>query len=254
MTSDERWHSIDGRLQLRRPRFSADVDVRAPSLGLHNVRVDDQPFEDFALLGVELPSRACSNDVDHFVRGDDVIATYPETAEWPLRAQIYWRSGAIEPVGTIAAIELIASMQTSLLDACPRLNAQSRLPGCETLRLTDLGKGTFTNVTLPADHVWPHAGQTEQARCFLFRLTGTTLSYAEMVAPLGADQTQLDASRGKGANGPARLVHQLFTERLEKGVILRARVLGLLMERDGDLERAARQYAAFLSQAPPLTA
>ncbi len=50
-----------------------------------------------------------------------------------------------------------------------------------------------------------------------------------------------------------QLAHQLFAERLEKGVILRARVLGVLVDRDGDLAAAARHYENFVSAAPPLT-
>jgi hypothetical protein len=51
----------------------------------------------------------------------------------------------------------------------------------------------------------------------------------------------------------AYLRHRLFPEPLEKGVILRARVRGVFVPRDGDTQIAAECFDAFAATEPPLS-
>jgi hypothetical protein len=50
-----------------------------------------------------------------------------------------------------------------------------------------------------------------------------------------------------------QLRHELFSERLEKGVILRARVRGVVLERADDVRHAAAMFNEFLHAELPLT-
>jgi hypothetical protein len=49
------------------------------------------------------------------------------------------------------------------------------------------------------------------------------------------------------------LRHRLFLDELEKGVILRGRVRGLLLERERDRSATAEAYTQFAGSPPPLT-
>jgi hypothetical protein len=210
--------------------------------------VDGQALEGTNLLGVDLRgATTLSPGIEHYARGGDLIATYDETPQRPLRAQVYWRAAGGERLGVIAAIELLASVQTSLLDTCPQLTTCSSLTASDMFRLLDSRRGTFESAT-------SHSGSRDGTpSCFVFRLASLPISYVEMVAPSAVQTTQLTTERHHESLLRVRLVHQLFAERLEKGVILRARVLGLMVERDDDLAVAARDYAAFVAAAPPLT-
>jgi hypothetical protein len=85
--------------------------------------------------------------------------------------------------------------------------------------------------------------------CLVFRLSGLSLSYIEMVHPADFRHDELMPGPARGA---LRLEHRLFPQTLEKGVILRARVRGAFVPRADDLRIAAESYRAFASAEPPL--
>jgi hypothetical protein len=175
-----------------------------------------------------------------------------------MRAEIYWRAAAHELAGAIAAIELLASVQTSLLDSCPRLLTRSSLAAEQVLQLRDVERAAFEQVSQISDSDTTNA-PSDRPDCYLFRLAAAKFSYLEMVPPSDVQTSSsrqcVGAIRPLASPAPNRfeLRHQLFAERLEKGVILRARVLGVLLDRAGDQAAAARHYAAFISERPPLT-
>jgi hypothetical protein len=57
-----------------------------------------------------------------------------------------------------------------------------------------------------------------------------------------------------GADYRFELRHDLFAQRLEKGVILRARVLGILLDRADDKAAVLAHWNSFLREPLPLTA
>jgi hypothetical protein len=73
-----------------------------------------------------------------------------------------------------------------------------------------------------------------------------------MVHPADFQGTTLDIE-ARPAAALARLQHALFVSRLEKGVILRARVLGLFLARDDDMSATAEHFSLFSATEPPLT-
>ena len=248
------WHAEQSTVRLQFARLSGVVDPVNPAAGWQELQLDQGSLAGAGVLGIKLPAaetRAAKSNVDFYVRGTDLVATYGETLEWPLRAQIYWRAAANPLDRAIASMELIATVQTSLLDSRPELMTHSTLPACEAFQLLDPRSADFG----PIEPTPPNSHRNEhplRAACYLFRLPSNQISYAEMVHPADAQGFSFEA-RAFGADQGFQLRHQLFSERLEKGVILRARVLGVWLDREGDQAAAARHYAAFSASEPLLT-
>jgi hypothetical protein len=248
------WHAENGRVRLQLARLSGVVDPANPAGGIDHLRLDRAPVLGMRLLGVELPAAETSvapSIVDYYVRGGDLVATYAETPARPLRAQIYWHAAIDRFDREIAAVELIASVQTSLLDSRPELTTQSKLVAREALRLRDSRSTEFAPVG-PAGVDSDAKEQPDRPHCYLFRLASEPVSYAEMVHPADAQHSSCQVRAG-GADLEIQLRHRLFAERLEKGVILRARVRGVWLDREGDEAAAARHYASFATAKLPLT-
>lgn len=248
------WHAENNAVRLDLARASLVASPLDPADGLSHWQIDKRLLSNFHPLRVELPaikSSHAAGDADFYVRGGDLIVTYAERPERALRAQIYYRAASHVARGAIAAIELVASVQTSLLDSCPRLAIRSDATASEAFQLSDIEPATFVSVAPTAD---PAGSNDRSGRpdCYLFRLPSGKYSYAEMVSPAAAQQSEL-ICEPEGADFRIQLIHQLFAERLEKGVILRARVLGVLLDRDGDQAAAASHYASFLTEELPLT-
>jgi len=87
---------------------------------------------------------------------------------------------------------------------------------------------------------------------FLYRLDAGYGSYLEMVHPADFFKAYFERS----CEGDVlRSRFELFEERLEKGVLRRARASGLLLRHGQDAESAAREcYRRWLASAAPLTA
>lgn len=245
---EQPWRLDARKASLRLARLSAVVYPLEPALGLCELQIDGRPISTACNpLGVDLvggAKRPSPAAVEEYVRGGDLVATYADCPAPQLRSQIYWRATSHRTEGAIAAIELVISVQTSLLDSSPRLATRSTLNVDEAVYLPSAGD----------------AKRVEEGKssCCLYRLSETPFSYAEMVHPAQSQESAVEVPANAGAGGDAgstrlELRHQLFPERLEKGVILRARVLGVFLDRQGDLEAAARHYAAFLAAEPPLT-
>jgi hypothetical protein len=87
--------------------------------------------------------------------------------------------------------------------------------------------------------------------CFLFESRQEGMTYLEMVHPSDFTATELSAEHPAGY---CRMSHRLFGGSLEKGVILRSRVRGILLPASSDFEEAHREYLAFVGADLPLTA
>jgi hypothetical protein len=254
------WQEVDDRtVRFQLERFSAAVDPLNPTGGLQDVTIDGQELVGFHPLAPELPpisTAGAASSLERYVRGGDLVATYSDRPAPQMRTQIYWRSATHDRLGAIAAVELVASVQTSLLDACPQFAARSQLLAGEAYRLT-VGDpvtgepGSFVSIVPPSGDADPDA-QPEAPHCYLFRLPGRQYSYAEMIHPADCQSSQWDGWL-HGTEFRLQLRHELFGDRLEKGVILRARVLGVLLDRRDDKAAAARHWQAFLSEGLPLT-
>ena len=117
-------------------QWTGELDLLSPARGI----ALSSGAERLEVLGVDLPAidqKTAANELEFYVRGGDLVATYHETPNRKRRGQVYWR---LVPLGASIAhdtIELVASMQTSLLDSDPTLEINSHIPANEVLRLAD---------------------------------------------------------------------------------------------------------------------
>ena len=187
------------------------------------------------LLGLDLRSEC--RLTDHWVRGDDVTAVYETADARHLRTTAMWRlhsSGA-----ATRAWELVASAQTSLLQS------DSVLAVVSEIEASDILWGTCEDGTVQ----W-HADSSPEATCVLLGRGGATDSDSTsvLVAAHPGDARRLTVRRdGK------RVVVEcwLFSTELEKGVLLRSRVLAAVGPA-ADATRWAGDLAATFAASPPM--
>jgi hypothetical protein len=176
------WQLVDNVATLRTPGLFATVDPRQPALGMQIEKLCGDSTAPIRLFGVQIDSAAGfeppplsappTNDaapdtpLDCFVRGNDLIATYAETANRPFRAQVYWRlvEPEVDPVAAtlpvaaacelnsaprIAALEIIVSVQTSRLDVETALAVCTTIGHVESWQLLDADDRAFAPGAMP---------------------------------------------------------------------------------------------------------
>ena len=227
----------------------ATIDLSRPADGLTEVCLDSRPLAGARLLAVVTAAAAAGDAgtlIDRYVRSTELVAAYEESAAGPVRVDALWRGAAPTAAGPpVAALDLVVSVRTQRFDSRPELVVQSILPAAEALWLQDATSCEFQSLAPQGDVplvLEPQRGPG----CLLLRLPGGQRSYAEMVHP--AD-FQHDELRGTLAcAGLVRVDHRLFARELEKGVILRARVRGVLLARRHDQRMAAEWYTALAAE------
>ena len=241
------WQLADYSANLSLPSLTAQINVLEPWRGLLRPHWRGGPLPPaFSVLQVDARELIAPNrlPLEVYIRQSDLIATFAPSEGRNVQTQVYWRARQIDQV---AVVELILSAQTHLLDSRPSLQACSTLPAGAVFHLaaggTELSELAF-DFQARRDFL-PDAA----APLFLFRPYGAVFSYAEMVQPSDFTGASLEF-RGEEL---LRFSHPLFAERLEKGVIRRVRLCGVLMPRDGDLDRAVELYRQFIAEPLPLT-
>jgi hypothetical protein len=243
------WQLNGWQARLQAGSFAGQVNLLTPHEGLSLPLGPDHDKVVLRMLGIELPEPAPGPQnppADCYVRGDDLVVVYSQATPRPVRVEAYWR--ASQAVAGLLAIELQVSVQTSLLESAPELLAHSRLPRAEVWRLLGADSRAFERPGHTQDktiRLQPEQGPG----CLLFRLAGSDLSYVEMIHPSDFRWDELAPAREDGH----LLRHRLFSGELEKGVILRGRVRGLVLPRENDEQAAAEAFTAFSQAPPPLT-
>jgi hypothetical protein len=256
--SSPAWQIDRHRAQLHLPHLKATIDLAQPAQGLVALRVGSDRLETARVLGLEVPSLAAGGAgllAECRACGWCLTASYRESQDWPVRLRAAWRaSGASTSTdeapaanAPLATIELVVSVETQVLDSRPQLTVGSALPTADVSRLIDAPTLRFETL---AGQVPCAIERDGRPACLLFRLPGSDLSYAEMVHPFDFVGDRLEG--GMGSQPRVRVGHRLFDGRLEKGVILRARVRGVFLQRRHDARTAAKLYAAFARAEPPL--
>jgi hypothetical protein len=248
------WRLNEHRARLQCDRLEAAVDLLRPAEGLVEVCSATGSLAGAHLLGIAIPWFPADEPplcIEHYVRGADLVAAYGRPTNGPARVDALWR--LLPPKRSeacMAAVELVVSVCTHLRESRPELAVQSELSPSEVLRLLDAESLGYQRLVPPPDPPMDLQPQDGPA-CLLFRPSGINLSYAEMVHPADFRHGQLWGKTGD--SGMMRVRHQLFSERLEKGVILRWRVRGVFLSRQQDTHVAAACYAAFAAAEPPLS-
>lgn len=208
------------------------IDLHAPAAG---IAVAGPSGED-QLLALDLRAQASTAVlVDHWVRGDDLMAVYEPTDPRRLRATAMWRSLAGGP----AAWELVVSAQTSLVESDSAVAV-----GC------DVAAGRISWGRERHGHVaWAalEAGTAcpAEATCLLVRRAADVV----LVAVHPADLRRISI---RHAGDRAHVACWLFSATLEKGVLLRSRVRAAVGP-DGDAAWAEALVRDLAGSPPPLT-
>jgi len=245
------WHLHDHGVTYRTHGLAGTLQLDRPALGLFDLRIGGVDRSRGTLLGVRLPGAEPSAGdrlLGPYVHQDALTATYHASQAWPVRADVSWRAlDGGRDGGALAALELWLSLHTELLDVRPQLAVESVLPAVD-VALPCSGETDSEAPWRPA--VLSPQGVALHRGCVLVRLAGGRWSYAEMVHP--ADYRRSELLPGETPQSLLTVRHHLFGESLEKGVIRRARIRGVLVPRWDDTRRAAQAYAAFLASEPPL--
>ena len=144
------------------------------------------------------------------------------------------------------SLELIVSVQTVRLDSHARIFTESLIGGTELLHLRDEREGNFEALHCNEEPVT--LTPADGTGCFVFRTPNT--SYIEMIHP--NDFSKLCVVRRTDPQLWS-IAHTAIDRWLEKGVIVRARLRGLLAPRSNDLAIAQQVYTDFCRQPVPLT-
>jgi hypothetical protein len=233
-------------------QLALSVDVLHPQLGAHNLRVRGIALSGWRLLAaLRTESEWGLPLADSYVRGTDLIAAYEPQGGQQVRPQIYWRFIS-SPSSTAprCGLELIVSVQTSLLHSEPRMIVESDLSDAEIWRMEREEENGFTSLDATAEIV--DCTQADCLSVFVFRPLARDFSYVQMVHPSDFHRTTLSFERQE-KRGRIRIVHDLFPDPLEKGVIRRGRVRGWFVDRADDLRAAVECYRQWLDEPPPLT-
>lgn len=224
--SDSAWMLADLVATARAAATVARLDLAAPAAGL---TVDGAGADH--LLGVDLRG-PCGGPADHWVRGTDLVATYEPDDPRRLRATAMWR---LVPAA-VAAWELVVSAQTALLHADPALAIVSDV-ACDAAWWTTAAAGSR----------WTPLGEPrrlpDEAAAVLLRRATT----AALVAVHPQDPRRIAVAT---AGGRARVECGIFPAAIEKGVILRSRVLAAVGPAAGAEAWAADLCATFAASPP----
>jgi hypothetical protein len=232
--TEARW-AVTGR-RVHDPRFSgsAAIDLDAPAAGIVLGNSLD-PAADH-LLGLDLQNHWRLSD--HWARGSDVTAVYESDDARHLRATAMWR---LHPCGTgVSGWQVVVSAQTSLLHSDSILAVRSAVAS----PTADMMWGTSADGTVR----W-RPTPSAAATCLLLRRSGGDRGSVLMAGhpgEVGGIEVQPQAGR-------TAIACWLFSTALEKGVLLRSRVLAAVGPADGDEAWATATAAEFAALPPMLT-
>jgi hypothetical protein len=239
------WSLNGAHFSLSCGKLTAECDLRDFVLGLTALSWAGSPFPQW-ILGPQLPQIVNGQFAitDCYVRGNDFVVSCERPAPLPLVPQFYWRARRHEPQGSVS-VELILSMRTDLLDSRPETQVET-LCHCDEMFVALRPQANAFRTASPATVIRENlaAGETP---AFLFRKAG--FSYFQMVHPDDFYAVELGLWRKRHP----RLTTTLFPERLENGVIRRARVCGWFLPAENDLEVAVELAREFIDEPLPLT-
>lgn len=206
--------------------WTARLELSRPAAGIHDLRFGEQALS-AGIFQIEPTADAQPVEIiDSYTRGEDLVVTYAETEQRRVRQQVYWRAFTeAAPAGPIVGIDLIISMQTSLLYSDPTLHVVSEYSSGNTVPL-------YEDTTL-----------------VLHRPDDVAGSIAQCVHPTDCERAEIASTESSGATASYRL----FDPGLEKGVIRRARLRAVFLPRADDERQALAAYESFAASAPPLT-
>ncbi|MFC1759463.1 hypothetical protein ACFL2H_11970 [Planctomycetota bacterium] len=227
------WQLSGTTAHLQNASLRLSVDVSSPSSGISDIHVDGDALSDCRLHCVDIPPSSRTESLaEHYVRGNDLVAAYQQTPDRNVRAQIYWRGLESVPAG----IELLVSIQTSLLESHPTISMGSTFCQGELYRFDGSG------FPLTAESI------ESDSHLVVFRPHEKAFSYVEIIHPSDCQTLRITVD---GQTATTRF--SLFQHDLEKGVIRRGRMRSFFIPRKNDFDAATELLREFECSPAPLT-
>jgi hypothetical protein len=240
------WKLTGPHAELTCGPLSGRVVLDDPRGGLAELAWHGQACPAFEVLRCSFPEDA--HVVDAYIRGNDLVIAWSQSEKCAVAPQLYCRSQLRPELGA-AGIELVISVQTSLLESRPGTIVRSLARDARLFHAMELAADAFRECT---ENQWHNAEQSPSLlHLTVLRDEASGVSYAEVVHPsdFGAMQLVVWHNRKRGAQWT------LFQKpELEKGVIRRARVCGWFLPAASDLAAAVELARQFIDEPLPLTA
>jgi hypothetical protein len=272
MTRVSCWQVTRDAARFSTPTWGASLDLTRPQQGISQVTLDGRICAGLKLLCIELPQLPdpvpATMVAEHYVRGDDLVVRYAPTPahDLDLGSEIYWRG--VESSG-VWGLQLLMSLQTSRLDARPRLSVRGEVAHGELWIGWPAEQHSSAAIALDRvecsqqgqrpeqegdgrtvhDSKQHHGPLTIANPVVVIRWPETPWSLLLMALPADVEWWSVETPAGEAA----RLDLGMLNEHLEKGVIRRAQVALWCVPRADDAQQARRLYDEFLTSAPPLT-
>ncbi|MFM8891686.1 MAG: hypothetical protein ACKOTB_08710 [Planctomycetia bacterium] len=228
------WRAEDTRLVDPGSPVPAHLDPAAPDRGIILADGDTEPDQ---VLGLKLAA-GCGL-VDSWIRGDDVTAVYESADGRMLRATAMWRvHGTAAPA---RAWELVASAQTALLETMPSVSVVSTVEG-DDVRWAAVGSGPI---------LWTPSRPASVAAILVRRRRQTVAGPTSLLVMAHPADTGGLTVLGRGPR--LTIACGLFPDALEKGVLVRSRLLAAVGPTDAAGTWAERLVTVFRAAPPVLT-
>ena len=202
------------------------------------------------LLPTESPGAKSLKLVEVYVRGNDLVALYEPLAPHQVQPSVYWRARWDEARAAVG-VEMIVSMQTSLLDSNPETVVATGMPIGDVWGPADEAASSLQKLEYNQFPLTLHvADGSRPPSLVIYQPRDTPFAYVEMVHPADFVATQVELNKW----GESWATTRLFSERLEKGVIRRARLAGWHISRKSDVQDISwALYRQFAAEPLPLT-
>lgn len=249
------WQLDENKAVLQTPTFAIEIDTHSPESGAVLRQMAGEAYPKASLLRIhsnspsEVGVPACESVHQ---RGPDLVVDYRMSKVPEFTWQVYWRAlTGWDSRNVLGGVELILSVQTELLDSDPRMIVESHLSNSRMLRVDGGQHASAEAIDIDVSDISSPV-TLDPPGILLYRPCEASFSYLELVHP--SDFIDLEIARASQDSSEYASRFTMFEAPLEKGVIRRGRLRGLLLSRDDDVASARSCYEQFIASPIPLTA
>ena len=248
------WTVADQQAQLQTSQFSAVLDIALPTQGLQELSFAGERLPSGALLGMSWATglNPLSEIRDHYTSENSLVVRYADPGKDSHQMQLRWQFVHPQQDLPRGAVELVISLEASLLMQLPKWRTISRVSMRPVYgfggEVSQTWQALSTSSTPEGEKSSP---EEADCRMILCRFPGQDLSYVEMIHPRDP-ALSIFTDPKPGSEETICWGMQMAGDYLEKGVILRRRVRGVFLPAEQDEILAQEAYQQFLDLAPPL--
>ncbi len=249
------WQLDENRAVFQTPTFTLEIDTHSPESGAVLCQMAGDTYQNASLLRIhskspsEVGGPVCENVHQ---RGPDLVVDYRMSKVPEFTWQVYWRAlTGLDSRNVLGGVELILSVQTELLDSDPRMIVESHLSNSRMLRVDGSQPTSAEAIEIDVSDISSPV-KLNPPGILLCRPCEASFSYLELVHPSDFIDLEIACASRELSEYASRFT--MFEAPLEKGVIRRGRLRGLLLSRDDDVASARSCYEQFTASPIPLTA